>query len=963
MLVIYAEKSSLAKTIASVLGAGQRIPMQGEPTVGYYQFKFNGEDAVLCHGVGHLMSLIPAASYDEKYKNWDLNVFPCIPEKFRIAPKKETIACSRLVKDFFQKADWCINAADPDREGELIFSYVYQACGCKAPYKRVWIEDLTDEKIRKAFSNLIEPKQSISAQNPGSPYDLQMAGRARDIADWLIGNNLTVAATKRFGGYKELLSVGRVQTPTLALVVEREKAILNHSKTKFWRLNGIFTTANNETFEAEYIEGKIANSEDAGKKLAECGNADGVVAEVNTKHKSENAPLLYNATQLQIAANKKFGWNSDKTTKVMQDLYEHKLMTYPRTSSEHLTEAMMPEAAAIIGKLLNMPEYSKYALPRDKWQKFSKRHFDDKKVGSHPAIIPTVNVPKDMSSMNEDEKKLYDLLAKSLIRIIYPKAELDDTTVLIDVNKVRFKATGSVITNNGWYAVDAKPQKKNVLPALAVGDKLKGEYSIKECETEPPKRYTEADLLAAMELAGQTIEDEEIRTLMKMQKKGLGTDATRAPILKGLFDRRYLDRKGKSIFPTDKGMFLIDTLPVDAIKSADMTGDWEMRLNNVAMGKEPVINFIRDIEQTTRDWYAQVASASERHYVSPEKGDLLCPVCNRVVKPTPFGWGCTGYSKDGDGCKFTINKTLAGVEMSEKEIQKLLTKGRTGLIKGFTSKSGKKFNAYLVIDPETKDIKFDFLSDKEREMVCPICGKGMKKSKYGYICENFSRDGSGCDFSVNTEICKKKISAAQVAALLKDGRTEVIKGFKSKAGKEFDAALVLNKETHRIDFEFAKREQPSASRNAYYPEEQFEYYEPVIPEEYLHPIEPKAEPTEHYNEYAELFGRLDKSEFRSKFKLDDKDIQMINEKGMDVIRSHAVDFVQKRLAPAVIPNDRKQTPMRGHPVFKAQHATACCCRGCLSKWHHIPAGVELTQEQQEYVVNVLMEWIGKKYHQ
>lgn len=491
MLVIYAEKSSLAKTIASVLGAGQRIPMQGEPTVGYYQFKFNGEDAVLCHGVGHLMSLVPAASYDEKYKNWDLNVFPCIPEKFRIALKKETIACSRLVKGFFQKADWCINAADPDREGELIFSYVYQACGCKAPYKRVWIEDLTDEKIKKAFSNLIEPKQSISAQNPGSPYDLQMAGRARDIADWLIGNNLTVAATKRFGGYKELLSVGRVQTPTLALVVEREKAILNHSKTKFWRLNGTFATANNETFEAEYIEGKIANSEEAEKKLSDCGNADGIVAEVNTKHKSENAPLLYNATQLQIAANKKFGWNSDKTTKVMQDLYEHKLMTYPRTSSEHLTEAMMPEAAVTIGKLLNMPEYSKYALPRDKWQKFSKRHFDDKKVGSHPAIIPTVNVPKDMSSMNEDEKQLYDLLAKSLIRIIYPKAELDDTTVLIDVNKVRFKATGSVITNNGWYAVDAKPQKKNVLPALAVGDKLKGEYSIKECETEPPKRYTE----------------------------------------------------------------------------------------------------------------------------------------------------------------------------------------------------------------------------------------------------------------------------------------------------------------------------------------------------------------------------------------------------------------------------------------------------------------------------------------
>ena len=836
MLVIYAEKSSLAKTIANVLGAGPRIPMQGEPTVGYYRFKFNGEDAVLCHGVGHLMSLVPASSYDEKYKNWELSVFPCIPDKFRIAPKKETIACARLVKSFFRQADWCINAADPDREGELIFSYVYQACGCKAPYKRVWIEDLTDEKIKKAFGNLIEPKQPVSAQNQGSPYDLQMAGRARDIADWLIGNNLTVAATKRFGGYRELLSVGRVQTPTLALVVRREKAILDHTKSKFWRLTAEFIAPGGEVFEAEYTDGKFTKREEAEKKLTDCGNSDGIVAEVNVKHKSENAPLLYNATQLQIAANKKFGWDSEKTSKVMQELYEHKLMTYPRTSSEHLTEAMMPEVSATLGKLMNMSEYSKYALPKEKWQKFTKRHFDDKKVGSHPAIIPTVNVPKDMSSMNEDEQKLYDLLAKSLIRIIYPKAELDDTTVLIDVNKVRFKASGSVITNNGWYAVDAKPKKKNVLPVLSVGDVLKGEYSIKEGETEPPKRYTEADLLAAMELAGQTIEDEEIRTLMKMQKKGLGTDATRAPILKGLFERKYLYRKGKSIFPTDKGIFLIDTLPVDAIKSADMTGNWEMRLNNIAMGKEPVLNFIRDIEQTTRDWYAQIAAAGERHYVSPQKGDLLCPVCGKVVKPTPFGWGCTGYSKDGYGCKFSINKTLAGVELSDKNIAQLLTKGRTGLIKGFTSKSGKKFNAYLVIDSESKDIKFDFLSDREREMVCPICGKPMKKSKYGYICSDFSRDGNGCDFSVNTEICKKKISEAQVSALLKNGRIDVIKGFKSKAGREFDAALVVNRETHKIDFEFAKREpMPQSSPhsgNGYYPDdEEPPYFEPIIPED------------------------------------------------------------------------------------------------------------------------------------
>lgn len=837
MLVIYAEKSSLAKTIAGVLGAGQRIPLQGEPTVGYYQFKFNGEDAVLCHGVGHLMNLAPAVSYDEKYKNWDLSVFPCIPDKYLIAAKSSTIACARLVRSFFQQADWCINAADPDREGELIFSYVYQACGCKAPYKRVWIEDLTDEKIKKAFSNLIEPDQQISPQNQGSPHDLQMAGRARDIADWLIGNNLTVAATKRFGGYKELLPVGRVQTPTLALVVEREKAILNHSKSKFWRLTGVFTTAAGESFEAEYSGGRFEKQEEAEKKLAECGNADGIVKELNVKHRTESAPLLYNATQLQIAANKKFGWDSEKTSKVMQNLYEHKLMTYPRTSSEHLTEAMMPEAAQTISKLLTLPEYSRYALPREQWSKFTKRHFDDKKVGSHPAIIPTVNVPKELSSLGEDDFKLYDLLAKSVIRMIYPKAELDDTSAVIAVNNVEFKANGSVITAKGWYAVDAVPEKKKVLPEMQMGDVLKGEYALKEGETEPPKRYTEADLLAAMELAGQTIEDEEIRTLMKLSKKGLGTDATRAPIIKGLFERKYLSKKGKSIFPTDKGMFLIETLPMDEIKSADMTGDWEMRLHNIAMGKEPYEAFINEIAQTTRDWFAQIAAASERNYVTPEKGDLLCPACGRVVRPTTFGWGCTGYSKDGSGCKFALGKTLAGVELSEKNVTQLIKKGRTGLIKGFVSKSGGSFNAYLAVDKVSGEIRFDFLSEKERDMFCPRCGKPMKKSRYGYICSDFSRDGNGCPFTVNTEMCHKKITEAQVYELLKNGRTDVIKGFKSKAGNSFDAALILNRETFKIDFEFAKTERVYTPQSRYTPtdEELNKMFcePPVIPEDYF----------------------------------------------------------------------------------------------------------------------------------
>ena len=797
MLVIYAEKGSLAKTIAAVLRAGQRIPLKGEPTVGYYQFKYKGEDAVLCHGVGHLMQLAPAKAYDPKYTKWDLSVFPCIPQKFKLEAKSETVACARLVRSFLQKADWVINATDPDREGELIFSYVYQACACKAPVMRVWIEDLTDAKIKKAFDNLIAPDAQISARTPVTPNNLQAAGRARDIADWLIGNNLTVAATKKYGGFEELLSVGRVQTPTLALVVEREKAIRNFVKAPFWRLVADFATANNEHFEAEYSGGRFDDQNKAQQMLAQCGSNNGVVKSVETKRRTQVAPLLYNATQLQIAANKRFGWTADGTAKVMQSLYEKKLMTYPRTSSEHLTAAMMPEAAQTIGKLLQMPEYSGLAIPKNQWAKFTRRHFDDSRVGSHPAIVPTVNVPNDLNGLTADERALYDLLAKSLIRIIYPKAMLDDTTALIDVNSVEFKATGTVLVDPGWYAVDNRKLQKQPLPALHEGDVLAGSYSLKEGETEPPKRYTEADLLAAMELAGQNIEDEEIRTLMKMQKKGLGTDATRAPILKGLFDRGYLDRSGKSIVPTEKGEFLIDTLPVEDIKSADLTGDWEMRLNNIALGKENPARFVSDIIGTTQSWYSAIAGAPEQHFGKAAQAELFCPSCGKPRERLATVCKCSGYSKDETACHFKMSTYICGVRLAEEDIVKLLQKGRSNLIKGFKAKSGKKFNAYLVLDKSTGDITFDFTSEAEKALQCPFCHAALDKTRYSYKCQN-----EACGFSAPAEICKKRLTVAQVTALLTKGRTGLIKGFRSKAGKPFSAVLYIDNTDRTVKFEF-----------------------------------------------------------------------------------------------------------------------------------------------------------------
>lgn len=702
MVVIYAEKHSLAKTIANVLKAGKRIPHPKEPTIAHWEFNLNGEQAIICHGTGHLASLVPAKVYSDDFKYWSLDKYPCIPEAFKIAPKSKTKTCFDYVKKFFDKADWLINATDPDREGELIFGYVYKATNSNKPWKRVWLEDLTDEKIKRAFSSL---------KNSDDVLPLQMAGRARGIADWLIGCNLTVAMTAKFGSTNNMLSVGRVQTPTLALIVNREKEIKNHKKTPFWRLIGTFSSEN-ITFEAEYIEGKFSSKEKANALLSGCDGHEGKITAKEVKTKTENAPLLYNATGLQIIASKKFGWGSDKTATVMQKLYENKLMTYPRTSSEHLTVAMQPEVAETIKKLMNLKEYSKYALDTQQWAEFSKRHFDDKKVGSHTAIIPTLNVPDNLDNLSDDEKALYDLLVKSLLRIVYPKAKIEETVIKIDVNGNLFKTSGSVITDNGWYVVDSLPEKKKQLPLLSENQSLNGKYTLKEGVTEPPKRYTEATLLSAMELAGQNIEDEEAKTLMKLQKKGLGTDATRAPIIKSLFSQEYIVNNKKSIVPTAKGIYVIDTLPADDMKSAEITGEWEKKLNDIAENGADFNSFIDDIKETTSSWYDLISKSTKKGYISEAEKKIICPLCGKPVRKLQWGYSCSGYSKDGNGCNFSISNTICSKKITESQVVMLLTSGKTSVIKGFTAKSGNKFNAALKLSADKRKIEFDFANKK-----------------------------------------------------------------------------------------------------------------------------------------------------------------------------------------------------------------------------------------------------------
>ena len=700
MVVIYAEKASLAKEIAGALGAGKRIENPKDKRIGHWEFSFNGESAVIVHGQGHLVKPENPVAYGAQFQKWDLQAYPCIPETFRLQVKADTEGCYLYAKQFFDKADWLINATDADREGELIFAYVYQMMGCVKPWKRVWIEDLTNEKIRYAFSHL---RSSEEMQG------LQLAGRARSAADWLFGMNITVAMTEKFSNHNGVLACGRVQTPTLALVVNRENEIKNFTKTPFYKVVGNFSAENGD-YSGEYQGGNLDTKEQADDVLSNA-KGEGVIKELTVKESKVSAPLLYNSTQLQVACGKKLGWELKKAEQVMQQLYEAKLMTYPRTNSEHLTVAMESEIARTIEKIMEISEYAEYALDKDAWQEFTSRHFDDSKVGSHPALTPTLYVPKSLEAIEDkDMRALYDLLCKSLLRIVFPPAKVENTKAVTRVGGVDFISKGSVIASPGWYQVDAMPEKKNVLPILHEGESVTAEIRIEQGETKPPKRYTETELISAMELAGQKLEDEEARTLMKLQKKGLGTDATRVPTVKALFAREYIAKKGKTIYPTEKGMFLINTLPVSEMKSAEMTGELEKELNDIAEGRADYQQFIDKVKDITRKWYKAVCDASSDAFVDKS---MICPSCGKRLVKGKTNIFCSGYK---DGCAFSIRYTLCQKKLTDNQIQMLIHSQRTNVIKGFVSKAGKSFDASLKINDKGKI-----------EFVFPNAKKGKKK--------------------------------------------------------------------------------------------------------------------------------------------------------------------------------------------------------------------------------------------
>lgn len=717
MIVIYVEKKSVASSIAKALGAGdfikkKNLSAQKLGILGYWRFNWNGNDTYIIYGVGHLTALCPAKDYDERYAKWDLNTFPCLPAKFQTKPVEATIDYYNQAKSLFLKADLIISATDSDREGQVVFDYLYRTTGTKTPWKRAWLpSDLTLPKIKNAFDNL---------ENWEKRYPLTLAGIARSMADWTVGINLTVASTLKYGG-NTLMNEGRVQTAVLNMVVERTRSIENFKPTPFWKVSAEIQLPSGEMLKAQLLDPEKFNSEaDAQALVHHCIQTPTItVIDKNTTTKTIKKPLLLNSSELQISVNKKYGYDVKDIAAAMESLYNAHYISYPRTDAVVVSEAQEKEVRTTIDKLFTSPEYRTLFRPTLEWAPFTKRHFDDeliKKSGdSHTAVIPTTVIPS-FQNLSEIEIAVYDTAARSIIALAYDNALIGETTLTFSAGIYRFVAKGSVLLNyeKSWYKV-LKNDLNNDLPDLSIGDAFNYTLSINEGETKPPPYYTQATLVKAMINVSNIITDDSVAAYMKSAECGLGTGGTRPEIVGGLLKNRLLEMSKKRIIPTKKGYWLIDHTPNELrmIKDPATTGRWEQMLNTISTSdlntaKRLTAQFLRKISQATQIYYNAIANSPTDLFIAEgtEHGNssnvFSCPKCGKPLRKFDWGYGCSGYT---DGCTFRIG-TYRGKKLTDKQMEKLLSTGKTGAIT-FKSKNNSSYKGYLFID--SGEVKFDFL--------------------------------------------------------------------------------------------------------------------------------------------------------------------------------------------------------------------------------------------------------------
>ncbi|MGB3635616.1 MAG: DNA topoisomerase 3, partial [Rubrobacteraceae bacterium] len=605
-----------------------------------------------------------------------------------------------------------VNACDAGREGELIFAYVYGLSGCKKPVRRLWISSLTAEAIRDGFSSLRDGR---------SMKPLEDAARSRGEADWVVGMNATRAYSVRFGRPGNVLSVGRVQTPTLKLLVDRETEIQNFKPEKFWTVYARFARdveGETSTYDGVWFKNKqnrLKEKEAADQIAEKVRGGTGAVKKAEKKTASEKPPLLYDLTELQRNANARYGFTAERTLRTAQALYEErKLITYPRTSSRYLSKDMVGTLKKRVEAAGALPELSPFAeklLELDKLP-VNKRIVDDSKVTDHHAIIPTNK--QSTQELSQDEAKVYDLVARRYLAVFFPDARFENTTVVTEVREETFLSKGRVVLETGWRALypdgvgGRKDKESPVLPPIEVGHEWDvAKVAVKEGETKPPPRYSESALLGAMETAGKLVEDEELRQQMK--DSGLGTPATRASTIERLIKVGYAEREKKVLIPTEKGRTLIGLLGDSSLSSAELTARWEDRLAKMEKGAGSREEFMADIRRFTTALVEEVRGLEGEKLAAPERISRepigTCPKCGAPVVETKKAYGCSAWKTSG--CKFAIWKTVSGKRLSVGQAKQLLTQRRTPQLKGFKSKAGKPYAAALKLDEENR-VKLDF---------------------------------------------------------------------------------------------------------------------------------------------------------------------------------------------------------------------------------------------------------------
>jgi DNA topoisomerase-3 len=821
--LVIAEKPSVAGDLARALGKFQRE-----------KDFFENDEYVISSAVGHLLELKAPEGVEVKRGKWQLENLPVLPQEFELQPIEKTESRLNLLKRLIKRkdVDELINACDAGREGELIFRNLVRASGAKKPISRLWLQSMTPESIRHAFANL----RSDEELRP-----LADAAISRSESDWLVGINSTRALTafnsRLVGGFQKT-TAGRVQTPTLAILVEREEKIRTFKVRPYFEVYADFKVASG-SYRGRWYDEKFKKNGDedarseriwerptADEILAKCLHKLGTITE-ERKPTSQIPPQLYDLTTLQREANSRFGFSAVRTLQLAQQLYEReKVLTYPRTDSRYLPEDYIGNVKSVMTRIED-PSLAKHAGKAldSGWIRPNPRVFDNKKVSDHFAIIPTGHVP---TNLDEAQQKIYDMVTRRFIAVFFPAARFEVTTRVTRVEGEAFKTEGKIIVDPGWLAVygretTGESEADKVLVAVAPGEEgFAEQIEVKECQTKPPARFTEATLLSAMEGAGKLIEDEELREAMR--EKGLGTPATRASIIEGLIFEGYIERRQRDLVATAKGISLITllrNLNAEVLCKPQLTGEWESRLKQIEHGKLARGEFMHGIRGLTSELVDKVKGFREDSItgIFPTI-EATCPKCGGG----PFKGDYLAYTCAG--CGLRIWKSIAGRELEPEEVRHLLTDGVVGPLEGFVSKMGRKFAARIKLNAEHKT---EFLFDdspaseaKEPEDLsqcpvvadCPVCKKGrVYETEKAFVCENARKTGGSakpaCNLRIGRVILQKQVPAEQVAKLLTTGKTDLIPKFISKKGRPFSAFLILEK-SGKVTFEFEPRKPAKA---------------------------------------------------------------------------------------------------------------------------------------------------------